>query len=54
MPMKRLGSRDATGQFGWSGDGVASAPAFDLGNASEREIVGRAVLRLSGSRFHPL
>lgn len=49
MLIKRLGARDGQGRFGLSGDGAASAPAIDLGYASEREIVGRAVLCVSGS-----
>ena len=51
MLIKRLGARDGQGRFGLSGDGAASAPAIDLGHASEREIVGLALLRLSGSRI---
>ncbi|TAJ84856.1 MAG: hypothetical protein EPO10_25790 [Reyranella sp.] len=47
MLIKRLAARDRDGRFGLSGDGPASAPAIDLGCASEREIVGRVVLRLS-------
>lgn len=51
MLIKRLGARDENGQFGLSGDGAASAPAIDLGYASEDEIVGRAVIRMSGSHL---
>jgi hypothetical protein len=36
---------------GLSGDGAASAPAINLGHTSEREFVGRASLRYSGSRL---
>jgi len=52
MLIKRLGARDGNGRFGPSGDGeAASAPAIDPGYASEREIVGRGVLRVSGTRI---
>lgn len=49
MLIKRLGTCDEHGRFGLSGDGAASAPAIDLGYASEREILGHALLRLSAS-----
>jgi len=51
MLIKRLGPRSVDGRFGLSGDGAASAPAIDLGFAADHEIVGRAILRLSGSRI---
>lgn len=51
MLIKRLGTRDADGRFALSGDGAASAPAMDLGFAADHEIVGRAILRLSGNRI---
>jgi len=54
MLIKRLGARDGQGRFGLSGDGAASAPAIDPGYAPEREIVGRAHLRASGSRIRIL
>ena len=50
MLIKRLGTRGADGRFGLSGDGAASAPTIDLGIAADHELVGRAVLRLSGNR----
>ncbi len=50
--IKRLGERAADGQFGLSGDGATSAPAIDLGLAADHEIVGRAILSLSGNRIH--
>lgn len=54
MLIKRLGACGGDGRFGLSGDGAASARAIDLGHASEREIVGRAVLCLSRNRIRPL
>lgn len=54
MLIKRLGARGADGRFALSGDGAASAPAIDLGFAAEHEIVGRAVLHLSGNRLRPI
>ena len=51
MLIKRLAARGPDGRFGLSGDGAASAPAIDLGFAADHEIVGRAVLRLSGNRL---
>ena len=54
MLIKRLGARGADGRFGLSGDGAASAPAIDLGFVADHEIVGRAVLRLSGNRIRPV
>jgi hypothetical protein len=48
---KRLSASDGDGRLGLSGDGVTSAPAIDLGYAHERQIVGRAVIRLSGRRI---
>jgi hypothetical protein len=54
MLIKRLGAHDADGRFGLSGDGAASAPAIDLGVVADHEIVGRAVLRLSGNRIRPI
>jgi len=54
MLIKRLGARDGQGRFGLSGDGPASAPAIDLGHASECEIVGRAHFRLCGRRIRSI
>jgi hypothetical protein len=54
MLIKRQGALDKAGRFGLSGDGAASALAVDFGFTSEQEIVGRAVLRVAGSRIRPV
>lgn len=54
MLIKRLGAYDEAGRFRLSGDGAAFAPAVDLGFTYEQEIVGRAVLRVPGSRIRPV
>lgn len=54
MLIKRLGAHAGNERFHLSGDGAASAPAIDLGLASGEEIVGRAVVILSGNRIRPV
>ena len=54
MLIKRPGERDGQGRFGLFGDGATSAPAVDLGYAPEQEIVGCAILGVSGSRIDPM
>jgi hypothetical protein len=51
MLIKRLITRDGNARFGLAGDGAASAPAIDLGYASEREIVGRRRFPVSDNRI---
>jgi len=48
--VKRLGERCADGRFRLSGDAASSASSADLGLAAEREIVGRARVRICGNR----
>lgn len=51
MLIKRLGEPSADGRFRLSGDGVSSAPSIDLGLAAAHEIVGRAIISISGNRI---
>lgn len=44
--IKRLGVRLPNGGYRLSGDGVASAPAIDLGIVPESRIIAQAVLRI--------
>lgn len=48
--IKRLAGRHEDGRFRLSGDGAASAPSIDLGLAAEHEIIGWAVISVSGNR----
>lgn len=54
MLIKRLGQQSADGRFHLSGDGVLSAPAIDLGLVATHEIVGRAIIGISGNRIRLL
>jgi len=47
--IKRLGEQSKDGRFQLSGDAAASMPSIDLGLVAAHEIIGRAVLRISGN-----
>lgn len=51
MLIKRLSDQSEDGRFRLSGDAASSAPSIDLGLAADHEIVGRAVVRISGNRL---
>jgi len=47
--IKRLGERSEDGRFHLSGDAASSVPSIDLGLVADHEIIGQAVLRISGN-----
>lgn len=51
MLIKRLSGPSEDGRFRLSGDAASSAPSIDLGPAADHEIVGRAVVYISGNRI---